>query len=79
MPIENKIRSVGNKSVIYPWMRRYVVIGPYNRHVRKDMAEKALTRTLAIALTQALRARTQASAAAAAARQRARQRGGKPT
>jgi hypothetical protein len=39
MAIEQKIRSAGHKSLTYSWLRRYVVIGPYNRRVRHDVAE----------------------------------------
>ena len=58
MPIEDKIRSVGTKSLTYPWMRRYVVIGPYNRHVRQDAAASILARAITSARDAARRRRT---------------------
>lgn len=42
MAIEKKIRSIAHKSVTYPWLRRYVVVGPYNRKARQDAAASVL-------------------------------------
>lgn len=62
MSIEKKIRSVGTKSVTYPWLRRYIVVGPYNRRVRQDAAASFLaTFVSAAALTVARRRRHRAS------------------
>jgi len=68
MAIERKIRSVGHKSVIYPWVRRYVVVGPYNRHVRRDVAASAMTKAIMLAAVQAGKLRSRAANSAAAAR-----------
>jgi hypothetical protein len=57
MPIEHKVRSVGTKSVTYPWLRRYVVIGPYNRRVRQDMAASVLASGVAMALGRVVEVR----------------------
>jgi hypothetical protein len=57
MAFEKKVRSVGNKSITYPWLRRYVVIGPYNRRVRRDLSEKLLIRALATAAGSAMAVR----------------------
>jgi hypothetical protein len=36
MPIEDRVRSLGTKTLTYPWLRRFIVVGPYNRHYRRD-------------------------------------------
>jgi hypothetical protein len=75
MPIENKIRSVGNKSIIYPFFRRHIVIGPYNRHVRRDMAARVLQRAVGAAVVGAGSAKSRASTRLSEARNRQTQRG----
>ena len=57
MTFEKKVRSVGNKSITYPWLRRYVVIGPYNRRVRHDLAESLVIRALGTAAGSAMAVR----------------------
>jgi hypothetical protein len=46
MALERKIRSIGTKSVTYPWLRRYVVVGPYNRRFRHEAAASILARAI---------------------------------
>jgi hypothetical protein len=70
MPIENKIRSVGHKTVVYPWFRKYIVVGPYNRHVRRDIATNMFERAFAVAFTRAGSVTTRASNAVSSARSR---------
>ncbi len=42
MSVEERIRRIGTKTIAYPWLRRYVVIGPYNRRVRHEAAASVL-------------------------------------
>jgi hypothetical protein len=57
MAIEHKVRSVGTKTITYPWLRRYVVVGPYNRHVRHDAAVSLVSRLFGAAAASAARRR----------------------
>ena len=57
MPVEDHIRSVGTKSVTYPWLRRYIVVGPYGRHMRRDAAASVLARAILTAAGAAASAR----------------------
>jgi hypothetical protein len=57
MPVEQRIRTVGNKGVIYPWMRRYVEFGLVNKHVRRDAAATIIARLIAAGATRAVAAR----------------------
>jgi len=57
MSFERKVRSVGTKFVTYPWLRRHVVVGPYNRHVRRDAAASLLVNLVDVGLDRARRRR----------------------
>jgi hypothetical protein len=57
MTLERKVRSVGTKSIAYPWLRRHVVVGPYNRHVRRDVAAGLLVTLFEAAADRARRRR----------------------
>jgi hypothetical protein len=57
MPVEHRIRTAGNKGVIYPWMRRYVEFGPVNRHVRRDAAATLIARLITAGAIRAAAAR----------------------
>jgi hypothetical protein len=57
MPVEQRIKTAGNKSLIYPWMRRYVEFGLVNKHVRRDAAATIIARLIAAGATRAVAAR----------------------
>jgi hypothetical protein len=61
MPIEDKIRSVGNKGITYPWLRRFIVVGPYNKHYRRDAAASILGEAFVSAAHRARRLRSRAA------------------
>jgi hypothetical protein len=53
MSLEKRVRSIGHKSIAYPWLRRYVSIGPFNRRVRHEMGATVLVRVLGASATRA--------------------------